>query len=460
MIISLQENTRKRRRTLGFLLIACLIGTLMGGSLLWVARIAWTFLAIIFTLQLPYAIFAISFFAAFFSPTGFLQSFFFTLKHFQAAAALTMAVHLLRQGFLKTFAKGLAEGWRFYPALGIIGLGLLNYFIFARHDIRALRTPLNLLSTLVILIYFLGLLLQQTDTQSVRLARHSVSFFVFGCILQVGIAAGNTFFGTRFLDLNLLHNNHLGMLCASAIFLSMGAFGAARRPIQSFGFLAGSLILFSGIVLSCSRTSWFSFSAAFIFFIVVLKLNKSRLKTTIYFRRSVIPLTLVFCFLMMGFAALRDEVWTRFFNLPQLFDREYWHYVFQDKQNFGCFGIFRLNMIHKLKEIVLRQPLIGIGFTHEVMDFHGFFWTVLGGSGAAGFAMLIVFLGMLFRDGIASLSRETETDFFFLRLGALSALLVWILCSLMETYFLQFAPWYGILALVFLLKTDEGVSRQ
>ena len=84
------------------------------------------------------------------------------------------------------------------------------------------------------------------------------------------------------------------------------------------------------------------------------------------------------CVLIIGIGIGTNlSVFNRFYELGMLFDPGYWHYTFTDTQNFGFLGIFRLNQLYDLGAILRQSPLIGVGFTRQVVDFHSLYFTFL-----------------------------------------------------------------------------------
>lgn len=436
-------DSRHQNPLLQLLFISALGMTLFDGSWLWLARAGWTLLAILIASQMRFGFYSLFFFAAFFHPTGFIPNPIFTLKHFQIAFLINLTVHALSGNPVKTFIAGLKRAGSFYlPWAIILMLGLFNFVRFPASE-QAWMTPLNLTSIMAAMIYMLGrceqILLRHPAEKTVR---NCLSFFVAGVIVQVFIAFQNTISETLYFNMPLFHNNHIGILCAFSAFFPIALFFSETNPLKKKIWAAATFILISATVASCSRTAWFSFVAAFtVFFVLARKFQPNTHFSAMRKRHSATVLLFVLTaaiILSRGY----EIVFYRFIGLIKLFDWKYWEYTFTDYQNFGFLGIFRLQQIYMIKDILQSQPFLGIGFIKDVMDFHGFYFTLLGGTGVVGFAVFVYFCRKTLHASLARISDSGRiSDNFFLLLSAFCAFIAWLLCCFMETYVVQFSVW-------------------
>lgn len=428
---------------LNVLFIAALGMTLFDGSWLWVARAGWTLLAILISIHMRFGFYSLFFFAAFFHPTGFIPSLFFTLKHFQIAFLINLTVHAISGGNpLKTLLAGFKRAGNFYfPWLLILALALFNFSRFPASE-QAWMTPINLLSIITAMLYLLGrseqILLQNPREKTVQTC---LSFFTAGVAVQVFIAFQNTVAGTLYFNMPLFHNNHVGILCAFSAFFPIGLFLSETDPLKRKFWAAATFVLISAVVASCSRTAWFSFLAGFTVFFVLA--GKFQPKTHFLMKkRHTFSVALFVIAAAVTLSRGYEIVFYRFIGLIKLLDWRYWEYTFTDYQNFGFLGIFRLQQIYMIKDILQAQPFLGVGFIKDVMDFHGFYFSLLGGTGAVGFTFFVYFCRKTLHKSLARISNSAKSpESFFLLLSSFCALITWLICSFLETYVVQFSVW-------------------
>jgi len=430
-------RTPYRQLGLNVLFVVALSLTLGQNAWLWVARIGWTLLAILYAVDMRYAVYSIFFFSAWFHPTGFYPALPFTLKHFHLAVFLTLFINIIKNGFLHNLMHGFKRGGVFYPILLMILIGIINLTRFGVAP-SALRIPANILLVIFSMIYLGGL-----KTESKFSLPTAILFFTVGVSMRALMGFHNTLFRSSYFDQFLLHDNHLATLSAFAIFYAIGLFTSATSLGKRCFTLLLSLILFASILASCSRSAWFGFIVGFMVFLVTIYGVRQK---GIGWQLSIcISLFLV---LIVLFAHYSVNVWERISHLPQLLDPDYWALTVNDKRNFGFLGIQRLHQYRFLKDVLTHHGGVGIGFVKEAVDIHGLYFAILASTGIAGFLLFLFSIQLLLRRLIRSIFHPLSLptgSVFLLRISALAALCVWLAISFMETSFVQFSTWINLL---------------
>lgn len=442
---------------------ASLVMTLLTGKWLWVARAGWMLLAILFSVNLRFAFYALFFYASWFYPSGFLSNvLFFDLKHYHLAFFLALTVDAIENNPIQKIKEGAWKSWKLLPVMAVLAIGLLNYLRFDM-PAQALRTPANLGLIFLTLFYLWGLYDKlKEEAPEVNSISKAMSFFLAGVTLQVFIAFQNTLAHTLHYNMPLLHNNHIGILCAFSSFYALGLFLYERDPFMKRLWGIDSLLLTGATIASCSRTAWFSFLASFFIFAAVGYRYLPESYRPIVRKRHTVAFMVSVGILTVLLSRLFDMVLNRFRGLPKLLDWNYWLYTLSDYQNFGFLGIFRLQQIYVLKDILLTQPFLGVGFIKQVVDFHGFYFTVLAGTGFTGLAIYAFFC----RDMIHGIFEKVklrqpgeDPACFFLRLSAMAGFIAWLFCSFMETYFVQFSAWITVWLVMVLSETPAALHQ-
>lgn len=430
------------------LLIPALLLTLLEGEWQWGARIGWMLLAILFTMNRLCIYCALFFFAPWFHSTGFMTNLFFSLKHFHVAFFLALIVQAIDGSLLKALPGGFRSGRGLYSIILILAIGVINFLRFS-HPIQSLRTPANILLTLAILIYLFGLL-DSFGTEKSKTVRYGVMFFFSAVVVQVFIALQNTLAGTLYLGTPLVHNNHIGILCAFSSFYGLGLFLTEKNGFPKNLFACAALITISATIASCSRTSWLSFLFCLCCFLILIYRYQCVKSAAVIRKRHALVAFLILTILVFSISMINPIVCERVKNLPQLLDGAYWRYTLNDFQNFGFLGIFRLQQIYDLKSLLYTQPILGVGFIKNLVDFHGLYFCLLGASGMIGLLLFSDFVRRVLNQLFEQIKIRKNDDLFFLRLASFCALLTWLLCSFLESYFVQFSPWIAIfLAMTF-----------
>lgn len=436
-----------------------LLGTLAYGNYFAIARLSWILLAFLFILNDSAILYAGFFFAAFFHGAGFAPELFFTIKHFHIALGLGCIAQLLQKGThwdLRILRRILTY---FIPFILIIILGLLNYLRISP-TLTSIKIPLNILLTMICCGVLTFFLLDKTKGEKGhQTVRNCIFFFCGGAAIQIVLGFINHFAGTQYLQIVIPHNNHMGILSVLSFFFALFCFktGSKSRPAAILSFTL-MMTLFAGVLFSCSRTSWISFAIGNLFFFGCGKKCIENFQWRDFFRmpklRNII--TSMIIGLIAGLSLFNRTIYSRFSNIDQLISPSYWHYILEDKQNFGCFGIYRLRDLQNVSEGLKTNPLIGIGFTRSVVDIHGFNFLVLSATGIIGLAILAAFGIFIFVQLWRKLlSREVTKEERYLALAASSTIVAWFFISFMESYFLQFVVWINFCIIIYVLENSN-----
>ncbi len=451
-----QENAAapaQQRRWL-VVLAAAMLMTLLEGEWKWLARIGWVLLGVVFALDIRHAVYALFFYAAWFHPTGFMAKMMFSLKHFQLAFFMAFTVHAVNGNPVKTFITGFRNNRIFYPVLAILGIGLLNYFRFHQYP-QALRTPLNLFLIMTALFY-LGGILENFKADSEKILRRGMFFFVAAVTLQIFVALQNTIADTHYFNAPLIHNNHIGILAALSFFYALGLFMA--EPKGTLKNLCGvsALVMSAAVIASCSRTAWFSFLFSLVTFLVLSYQHRRAEQSVRVRKRHSLLAVVILGALVVLISKLSFEVGVRVQSLPQLLDGAYWQYTINDFQNFGFLGIFRLLQIYALKDILHSQPLLGVGFTRQVVDFHGFYFCLIGATGFAGLLTFAYFTRQLLNNLLSAIRKPASCPTFFFRVAIFCSFISWLGCCFIETYIVQLEQLLTMLLSAFMEQSQDG----
>ena len=445
-----------RRIFRNIVFISALLLTLCAGEALWLARIGWTLMALLYVVDSRYAIYAIFFYFAWFHSAGFLPKLIFTLKHFHLAIFLAFLASLLKNSSFGIIKLGLRSGRRLLYVAAIIFLGFVNGLRFGALD-QAVRTPANLSLILTGLLFIMGLMEHWGQENPRILFTKCIHFYIFSVCVHVGLGFFNALEPQRaYLDLHLLHNNHIGILCAFSLFYPLSLFFTTQSKLARLLYFLSSVIIFSGLVSSCSRTAWLSCAAgAVLFFVLVARVRHITFKNILL--RCGGPVFLMGAILLVLIALFNHPVYERVKGLPQLLDLEYWRYTLHDSNNFGFLGKFRLEQFFTLNNILSKHLILGRGFIRKVVDFHGFYFCLLGATGIVGLGLYMNFCRLVLKDLLNSLQSYPPLD--MLKIGSLCAFVVWLCTSFTESYFVQFSAWLNPLMILMLVRFQPQLKK-
>lgn len=445
---SLPVKSGLQQYFLNIVFILSLISVHLDGAYLAFARIGWTLQAILYVLDIRYALCACFFHIAFFNPTGFFNNGLFTVKHLHIAVGMTAIVRLLKGDLTGDLARCWPFLKRFIPVFVIVALGVLNFLRFGS-EFKALLIPANISLVLGMLIYLAAVFTSFEPLPRLKYLELALKFFLFALLLQTAASLLPSYSLMPLWKTDVLHNNHLGILVAIGLWYALYFFGHPSRNLSHIVSSITVIFLFAVLLVTCSRTAWISFLLVVPFWVSEAK------KSGVCSRglRAAPLLTLILVLLTVGLCASNEFIRARVIKLPEILNLSYWQYTLQDHQNFGFLGIFRLRDLHELKEIFLVNPLTGAGFIPKVVDIHGFYFLLIAASGLSGFFSFCVFLfrlitGLKHSTFLKPPGREST-----LAAVSLCAILTWSFSLIMESYFVQFFVWLPVLTGLICLET-------
>ncbi len=335
-----------------------LLATFLNGPWLWVAQLAWVALAVLFTLDFRYAVYALFFFCSSFHPSGFFSNCsFFTLKHLHIAILLTVLIQIFRGNFISSFKMSLkySRFWRLLFVWGGLALGIALWNGSAK---KTFFLTANFFSVLLIFSYLAGLLSQHKN-----LLKPGLLFFLSGLSFQSLIAFSNFYTGRYWLRMTLIHNNQLGVLSAISLFYSFAFIFSEKKLFLKIFSGVITLILFLNLIFSCSRTAWIGFALGYLFWIFARVFYSRRQVWRPRFRFILTAVVLWFVF--QWIAPMNYDIRTRAGEVTGLRAASAWHYTFFiDHKNFGFLGSYRRVQLKRAVQIIKTHFLFGQGLTH------------------------------------------------------------------------------------------------
>lgn len=448
----------------------------------WVRLAGWAFAAYRIWKQPVEGLFLLAFFAPLFDnfgvvPIGFslkpvdmpgganqhaLASVFFSLKPVQFITLLLIGSLTLRK---KLFFKDSLDWVVVGSLIGIWAISLLAG-AYSEDPLKAFRVNFNF----ALLIVLCKVLMSMLDRR--ELFWKILHFYFLGVVFLCLIHAGNHVWDARWFNQETRFNNHFGFLLSMSFPLGICVLFHARKLPAKAWYLGVLVLAFFCTVLSLSRSSLYGSVFGMVLFLGLFFVRSSG-ET----RRKILRLVGVMAILVLSTALVYDHLpgtddahslfrtgsqdsgkLTTFFKV---FDLQYMkHSVFEDP-NGGMFGE-RFVQLRSVKELFLAHPFFGEGWTNRVISFHGLFYTMLTGTGLAGFSLFIYFLYRLFRALWRALKRDPDAATAVLGIALFCSLTDWLLHCLMDTYFLQFHIWLMLaMALSYIklvFRTDELVK--
>ena len=451
-----KENALKTATIMGEMVFLFLLAsTILPPAYLWVARISWILLAVYFAKNIDYGLCALFFYAAFFSSSGFAKGLFFTLKHFHIAFFITLTTHLIIHPDFRSCLKGGAK--KQWGVLKPFLLMLLVSILPIGKSFPSNSTWLllsNLLLTMFCFFYLQSLLFV-SPTPLAKL----LTYFLIGTSLSVLYGMCYDYFVHDPLNYHVLHNKHLAVEVASCLFFALSLFFLTQNKLSKTFYFFILIILFSALILTCGRTAWISTILSTILFFNFTYKHSQKRSLCIHQKYFLVLLFSTLAILVF-FGFHSELIASRYKEIPLLWSLDYWHHTLSDQQNFGFFGIFRLRQVYELWSILKTNPLLGRGFSRDIMGFHGLYFSILGGGGIVGFSFLVQFIRNLLHKTIQAVNQASDLNHFYLSLATLCSLSSWLLCSFMQTLILQFSVWIPIICAIHLSSTTSSeISR-
>ena len=432
-----------------------LILTFLGQSMLWSARAGWMIIGIIAAKNIRLAYYASFFYAAFFISSGFADNLFFTLKHYHIIVVLIFFIEIIHNDHKSSYQTLGFISKLFMPLSFLLGVGALHVWQ-TKMEKDELLFIANILTTgtlsLIVTLFFSNFLEEKGDYKDLQIAINYFSLGIASCVI---VALFNLYFNTGYFDnISLFHNNHLGFFCNLAFFHTLVLLGIEndlKKKILNFILV---FILFLGIISSCSRTTWISFFIVFILFMAkIYYLRKVNRVDSFWLHKKGF---LVFCVMVIAVLCFfSDNIWERFYNLPQLIDPEYWRYTLNDHQNFGFLGIYRMRDLDLFLENMKNHFILGVGFSREIRDMHGLHFVILAGSGILGYTFFLIFLIRYFLRLQKIVNTTSNQVIIYIAIACQSTWLVWIFTSIMETFILQFSLWINVVISTIIIFISE-----
>ncbi|GEM_PF-4457476 len=402
-------------------------------------KLSWIMLIIICGFNANFSAYAVFFFSAFFIPSVFNVPLFFTIKHFHIAFVVLLAVYFLKQNLFYKIRKNVYSIFPFVPWLLILSVSFISSILYHQTH-SALSMSANILSVVISFSVIACILVGEYE-----LILNSLLFFIFGVSTRIFLAADKTFYGWPVSRLAepLIHNTHVGFLASSSLFLLL-PFILTKQDFKKQLVSWFMLIFVSmGLLLSCSRTAWFSaLISYFLFFILLFLLRHTNHlpKMKISIKWFIAGVSLLFFTLLLVGICSSQEMMDRLAALQIFFEADYWQYILQDRQNFGPFGFFRLAQFSTVGNIIKHNFLFGVGLSREVTDFHCFYLTIFGGTGLFGLFLFFSFCFLWMKSLLRQMFQGRD-DLNVFRIGVFCAFFVWLVSSLMETFIIQFNVW-------------------
>lgn len=422
-----------------FVLLASLALTLF--SVPWLAIPGWGLLIALMRNQGTTVIInAAFFFAAFFHPLGLSWDLGFTLKHYHLVILIGVILHTVQRKILPILKEGLLYVRGLWPMAALlmisVGAGLWH-----QTSSKTLFRAANLSLVLMSLVYLAGIV-----GKNEKLLERGLIFYIGGIAVQVFVNVYNLTSHRFIFELDLMYNNQFGVLTAGGLLYAVGLTLSLRgrdfNPAE-IGLMA--LVIFLGLILTCSRSSWISFIVGFFLFLTLtgFYLRNTETKKTALKRGLLMVFSLLGCLLLA--ALIEVDVLERLKRLGQIFDIGYWNYLFEDK-NYGFFGLLRMRQIQSLGRLLEQHPWWGIGFAPQVTDLHGLYFTLLGASGITGFYLFLIFIVSLLKKLLGTILQHPNSETSVLRITTFCAVMIWLASSVTQTMFLHFSVWIPVLA--------------
>ncbi len=456
--LSSPADSPLKRGLVTLLFMLALMATLAYGPYWPAAAAGWAFLAFCFFRAPRCGVHAAFFHAAFFQGAGILPDLFFTLKHFHLTMFLILTMGVLSGNV--SFLKMRRPGYRlFWP------VGLLLLVSVVGGAMNGMARQGYLLSANMALVLGLMLILAARTLDRPVSAAAACAFFVAGTVVQCTVNFYNLATGAFVFNLDLVYNNQNATLLAMTVFYCLALFLGTRHWLRYSLALTALGVTGGSLLMSLSRTGWLSFLLPLpVFFYLVARFAADSESRMFYVKRlaaGTVILTAAAAAFFVLFPVdadpvapgIQNAVWARVSHFYQILDPDYWQYTLADVQNFGFFGISRLNQLFILRDLMKEHWLIGIGFVKMLTDFHGFYFTLLGAAGVTGVFLFLIFVVKVLGGLEKSLQkyRDRETQLF--GAACFCAILAWLISSVTQSMFIHFSVWLQpVIALLIMRK--------
>ena len=426
--------------------------TLPEKSYLWIAYLSWGGLTFLLLRDLRYALPTIFFFTSFFHDPGLIPIPFFTLKHYHIAIALVAIIQIFRGEFFKNWVAGFQKSRLLIPIGAILLISIISALATGAPS-KAYFTVGNLSLVLLTAIYVLGLF----STQPVSMSR-CLGFFVFGVAVNLVIGFINRHTTYDIFYLILFTNRHLGMDTGFGIFYMLALLFSEKKLKKKALYILVTAFVLTGCVATGSRTIFYCLLIGFGSFCFLLLKNVGNKELKQKYFKFMLILVAIFTPPVIWILSSNKYIWARVRDLFIIVKPSTWIHAFNDTQNFGFLGYSRLKQLYATGDILSQHPFFGVGLRQSVTDFHCLYYTVLAGSGIIGFLIFAIFWRNLLRNLLDSFKKKDGAEHLLYRISAFSGLLAWVVCSFMESLFLQFSVWMNVVVALALLHRQKNES--
>ena len=269
--------------------------------------------------------------------------------------------------------------------------------------------------------------------------------YFLGVIFLCLVHTANTLGGFSWFAQDTRFNNHFGFQLSMSFPLVLCLLLTVRRPLERLWCLGILALGIFCVVLSLSRSSMYGSLIGMSIFLILIFGNSPREQ-----RRRILMFALGGLFLIAVCVAIYEGIYGgddttslfrgKLISFFKMFDLAYWRHSILEDPNGGMFGI-RFVQLREIKRMFLEHWLFGEGWTNRVISFHGLYYTMLTGTGLVGFSLFVYFMYRMFRALGKAFRRDPDPSTKALGIALFSALAIWMVHCLMDTYFLQFHIW-------------------
>ena len=431
------------------------VAILVPEQYLWIRAMGWIFVGYRTWKQPEEGLLFLAFFAPLFNnfgvvPIGFtlkpmevptsvtqhtLESVFFSIKPVHIITIfLIVALSVRKKLFFKDPLDWVVVG----SLIGIFAISLFSG-AYSEDPLKAFRVSFNF----ALLIVLCKVLMSMIDRRELfwRILHCYFLGVVFLCLVHMADTLGGfTWFAqdTRF-------NNHFGFQISMSLPLVLCFLLTPRKPSEKFWYLGVLALGIFCILLSLSRSSMYGSligMAVFLGFLFATGQKELRRKILWFALFGVvwIGVSMAVYESIYGGNVTTSLFRGKLVSFFKMFHPSYWRHAVLEDPNGGMFGE-RFVQLRAIKKLFLAHWAFGEGWTNRVISFHGLFYTMLTGTGLAGFALFVYFMYRMFRALGNAVRRDPDVATKALGIALFSALVTWMVHCLMDTYFLQFHIW-------------------
>ncbi|GEM_PF-6091788 len=418
-----------------FLFTGALFLTLFQKSFSWIGYAGWAVLFVFFLKRTDFVVYSLFFFSSFFHSSGLFPNPLFSVKHLHAACLLSVLAGWRRDPPFKVLADGARRNRGLWLIYGVWVLAALAGLF--PPSIKALKISLNWMFVLGFTIYLLGFLKERPE-----LLKKSLFFFLCGIVVQCLIGYFNLATGRNWLEMSIIHNNHLSLLLCFGLFYSLWLFLEEDRKIRGSVFLAAISLMFVTLGLSLSRTGWLSFLLNFILFAGFIASNgdvPGKVKRRLAVVVGLFVLATACC-------VIRHDFCERFFSVGCFLTGK------DVYKHGGFFSRFRPELMERVLSVPIPRLVFGSGFLHWITDIHSLYLVFFAASGAIGLVLFVAFVSNLFIRSFFLVDQSLNWRSRIFRLSVFCTVSSWVLTSVMTTLFLQFYIWLSLAVAIFTLS--------